>query len=72
MRFSTFLQAVGKNIKAERVRRGLRQADLEEKTGISLRYLQDLEYGKVNLTLRTLHAVAMALKVSPEALIRCD
>ncbi len=66
MTFGTYLRHVGLNIKAARVKAELRQADVEEKTGINYRYYQRIEAGKVNLTLETLYRLAKAFKTNIE------
>lgn len=64
MTFEGLLKQMGRNIKAARVRAGLRQIDIEEKVGISYRHYQHIEAGKANVTMRTLYTLAKLFKVS--------
>jgi transcriptional regulator with XRE-family HTH domain len=63
MTFKSFLLQVGRNIKAVRIRRGLRQVDVEERTGIDYKYYQEIESGRVNVTLKTLYRLAKLFRV---------
>lgn len=47
--------------------RGLRQEDME-KFGLSYKYYQRIEAGKVNVTLKTLEKIAKAFGVDPTGL----
>lgn len=40
------LRKIGANIKAERLKQKLTQSELAERTGISLRHIQNIENGK--------------------------
>jgi len=70
MNFSQYLQQVGRNIKAARVRRGLRQVDVEEQIGLEYKHYQKIEAGKVNISLETLYRLAKLFRVSVEELTR--
>jgi transcriptional regulator with XRE-family HTH domain len=52
-----------------REKRGLRLADLEEKTGVSRGFLSELERGKKTPTLDTLKKIASGLQVSIQDLV---
>jgi len=54
---------LGKRLREIRMARGLRQEDMQER-GISPKYYQRIEAGNVNLTLRSLEKIALALGVS--------
>lgn len=58
---------LGKRIRALRSVRGLRQESIEAK-GLNYKYLQRIEAGRCNLTLKTLEKIASALEVKVEEL----
>ena len=58
---------IGNRIRELRKERGLRQEDME-KFGLSYKYYQRIESGKVNVTLKTLEKIANALGVDPAEL----
>lgn len=58
---------LGKRLRALRSARGLRQDAVEAKR-LNYKYLQRIEAGRCNLTLRTLQKVASALEVKIEDL----
>jgi transcriptional regulator with XRE-family HTH domain len=64
------LKQVGENIKKARRRRGLRQVDVNEKIGVNYRHYQNIEAGRVNLTIDTLCRLARLFRVSLEDLVR--
>jgi transcriptional regulator with XRE-family HTH domain len=53
---------LGKRLRDIRIAQGLRQQDLQER-GISHKYYQRIEAGRVNLTLRSLEKLASALDI---------
>ena len=53
---------IGRRLRETRVAQGLRQQDMEGR-GISYKYYQRIESGKVNLTLRSLEKLASALGI---------
>ncbi len=60
---------VGQKIKEIRVKRGLTQEELAEKTVIDYKYLQRIEGKKPpNLTIKTISRIAEALGISPAKL----
>lgn len=67
------LQAVqvllGKRLRALRSVRGLRQEAIEAR-GLNYKYLQRIEAGRCNLTLKTLQRVASALELKVEDLFQ--
>lgn len=60
---------VGRNFARIRREEGLTQAQIEERSGISQQYLSDLERGRRNPTIITLHEIAQALGVSHVELV---
>lgn len=62
MALSELHERIGRRVKAMRVLRGVTQAQLAEKTGMSTQTLSNLELGKVNCRLDTLRAVETALE----------
>jgi DNA-binding XRE family transcriptional regulator len=56
------LQVVfGKNLKAARLKCGLKQSELAERTGLTQQYLSLIETGHQNLTLKTMMALAQVV-----------
>jgi transcriptional regulator with XRE-family HTH domain len=64
------LCSIAANVRAHRARLGLTQEQLGEATGLSYRYLQDIERGRKNITVDTLVRLARALKAKPADLLR--
>ncbi|MBI4490483.1 MAG: helix-turn-helix transcriptional regulator [Deltaproteobacteria bacterium] len=56
-------QILGRRLREIRLEKGLRQQDLQDR-GLSYKYYQRIEEGKVNLTLRSLEKLASALEVT--------
>jgi len=67
---ATFLRSIAANVRRVRERRGLTQEALAERAGQDLSYLQRVERGATNLSMRVLLALAMALDVPPSLLLR--
>lgn len=65
MNFEEFCLNIGLKIKFFRQQQHLTQADLAEKLEMDVRYLSDIERGKKNFTLKTLHKVAKVLGINP-------
>ena len=70
MAFPQYLKQVARNIRAARVRRGLRQVDVEEKIGLEYKHYQKIEAGKVNISLETLYRLAKLFKVEVDELTK--
>ncbi|XXT15352.1 helix-turn-helix transcriptional regulator [Sorangium sp. So ce429] len=68
--FETLLQYVAANTRRLRQRRGMTQEALAKAAELDLRFIQKIESGRYNISLRTLLAVASALEVAPGALLR--
>lgn len=64
-----FLARAGARVRAERVARGLTQAELARRSGMSLRFLADFERGEGNASLVRVAEVASALGVSVATLV---
>jgi XRE family aerobic/anaerobic benzoate catabolism transcriptional regulator len=60
---SALLRHVGARVLEERRRRGLSRAQLASRSGVSLRFLGQLETGQANISLQRLEEVATALDV---------
>jgi transcriptional regulator with XRE-family HTH domain len=61
------------NLRRLRHRAGLTQDQLAAKAGVATRHLQKIEAGSVNVTVRTVAALAHALEVDASALfLRSD
>lgn len=60
---------IGRAVYLWRTERGLTQEQLARETGISRPNLSDLERGKRELSLKTLRALASALRVTPGTLV---
>jgi XRE family transcriptional regulator, aerobic/anaerobic benzoate catabolism transcriptional regulator len=66
---SALLAAVGARVRALREAQGLTQKMLAEKSGVSSRFLAQLEAGDGNISLERFDGVARALATSPAALL---
>ena len=64
MEYETFLQKVGKNIRTARHAKGLTLEQATSGRG-GYRYLWELEAGKRNPSMQTLHQLAVKFGVSP-------
>lgn len=65
-----FVDSLGRNIKAERYRRGFSQEKLAEKTGLHRTYIGVIERGEKNITIRNCCKIADALNIRLSELIR--
>lgn len=63
------LAAVGARVRAERESQGLSRRQLSEKSGVSERFLAQLESGKGNISLLRFADVAQALDLGPSGLL---
>ena len=61
---------VGRNVRRLREKKSLTQEQFAEMSGFSQQYISDLERGKRNPTVITLHELASALGVSHVELVR--
>lgn len=62
------LKQIGKNLKAARKQVRLRQVDIAEQSGVAYRHYQDIEAGKVNVSVDTLFRLTKVLKIHPAVL----
>jgi transcriptional regulator with XRE-family HTH domain len=69
MQFKTYLRQLGGNIKAARIRSGLKQIDVYNSSGVTYRHYQNIEAGKVNVTIETLHRLSRLFKVTIKDLV---
>lgn len=67
--FEDLRKEVGQAIRARREDRSMTQEDVAYKADLSVRHFYQIETGAANPTLRTLHAIALALNVSIKDLI---
>lgn len=65
----SFLGTVGARVRAQRERRGLTRRELSERSGVSERFLAQLETGRGNISLARFADVAAALAASPAELL---
>lgn len=61
---------LAQNLKQARKLEGLRQVDIEARSGIAYRHYQDIETGRVNASLETLTRLAKCLKTTVASLVR--
>jgi len=60
----------GENLRIARSKRGLRQHELAERTGLPQQYLSLIELGQQNVTLRTVELIAKVLSQDPSSMLR--
>jgi XRE family aerobic/anaerobic benzoate catabolism transcriptional regulator len=65
----TFLESVGHAVRAQRERKGWSRRELASASGVSERFLAQLETGDGNISLRRFAEVAHALGTTPAALL---
>jgi XRE family aerobic/anaerobic benzoate catabolism transcriptional regulator len=66
---ASFLETVGATVRSQRERKGLSRRELAETSGVSERFLAQLETGDGNISLRRFAEVAHALGTTPAALL---
>ncbi len=64
------LKAFGRKVRALRLKKGISQEELAELSGLHRTYISSVELGKRNVSLRNIHALAKALGVLPDELLR--
>ena len=67
---SAFLAGLGERVKEERARRGMTRRILARDSGVSERYLAQLEAGQGNISIVLLRALAQALDVPLASIVR--
>lgn len=68
--FKEKYEKLGKNIRYYRIMRGMGQACLAEKAGITPQYLSKLEHGAAKPSMDLLFKIAQELQVKAEALLK--
>jgi transcriptional regulator with XRE-family HTH domain len=58
-------RAVGRNLRAYRLERGLSQEDFADVLGVHRTYMGGVERGERNLTLRSLERIAETVNINP-------
>ena len=66
------LKRFGKNVKIERIKKDLKQADVAERLGIEQNYIAKIELGMQNMSLGKILELANALDVKIEDLLKFD
>lgn len=64
------LKKIGQSIRNARKRAGLRQIDVNKKTGLSYRHYQSIEAGEINLTVETLCRLARLFRVPASSFLK--
>ena len=64
------LKRFGQKVRKIRTQQGLSQEKLAELSGIHRTYISSLELGKRNVSLVNVEALAKALRVSPDELLK--
>ena len=64
------LKHFGQRVRELRLQRGLSQEKLAEISGLHRTYISSLELGKRNVSLVNIHALAKALQVTADELLR--
>lgn len=63
------LKVFGFNLKVERMKRGLTQAQLAELLGVHEKHICKIETGRQNVTLKTLDKIACVLHIKNSSLL---
>ena len=66
---AAFLRSLGQRLRTLRARRGVTRRDLSRRSGVSERYIAQLEGGAGNISILLLRRIARALGVGAEALV---
>lgn len=66
------LKHFGEKVRELRIKRGLSQEQLAESSGLHRTYISSLELGKRNVSLINIHALAKALGVTPDKLLKLE
>jgi XRE family aerobic/anaerobic benzoate catabolism transcriptional regulator len=67
---AVFLRAIGERVREARARKNITRKALATQSGVSERYLANLESGQGNVSVLLLRQVGAALNLSPEELLR--
>ena len=66
------LKRFGERVRELRTKKGLSQEELAELSGLHRTYISSLELGKRNVSLINIHALAKALGVTPDKLLKSE
>ena len=66
------LKHFGEKVRELRVKRGLSQEQLAESSGLHRTYISSLELGKRNVSLINVFALAKALGITPDKLLKSE
>ena len=69
---NSWLSALGKTIHDRRTGLGMSQLELADLAGVHRTYISDIEHGARNLTITTVHRIAIALNTSATELFAAD
>lgn len=69
---AAFLVELGQRVKTARARRGMSRKAVSESSGVSPRYIAQLESGKGNISVGLLRQICQAIHVPPETLLARD
>lgn len=72
MDLPTLRRRLGTNVRRARWAAGLTQEEAAAKTGIDFRHYQEIEQGRVDLKLSTLHALADGFRATIAAFVEVD
>ncbi len=64
------LKRFGEKVRELRIKKGLSQEQLAELSGLHRTYISSLELGKRNVSLINIYALAKALGVTPDKLLK--
>ena len=70
MAVGDLLMAVGRNLRAYRLERGLSQEAFAEVLGVHRTYMGGVERGERNLTLKSVERMAVTLRIDPLTLLQ--
>ena len=63
-------EAFGAQVKQLRTERGMTQEELSQRSGLAIRFLQDVEAGNKQASIKTVFKLADGLGVTPDSLIQ--
>ena len=67
---SEILKQFGRNVKAERIRKGYSQETLSEKMGVNREYISSIERGIQNMSLAKITSLANYLETDIQSLLK--
>lgn len=66
------MKKFGFSLKVERMKKNYTQANLAELMNSNVRYITNIECGKQNVTIKTIHKIATALDIEPWKLLKFE